>query len=326
MVVTTHTMTYARRSGWQAVHYGIHRNHSSQGSDKPMPRPRTSRGVDYGPRVRGKFQFRIRELHVAETYAPLLKARKLGAIKLDLVLRGIALLPAHASNREPGLVLPDISYQSLHDMCRLPDRFSMTTPEDVVDDQQILRLKRNWVGRQLAVLEQAGAVLRDSGRQGPPRVIVQRDHGTGLFDDPDGTRGNSYITISGPIISKWLKFWGTPEVSAYLAAMVADRYARLKQPGRFPRGGATWFETLEWFSDPHGYRPHGHVRIGFAPRTLQRGFANLREDNLVTWEHQTIRPDKPGHRFRSGRRNIYTNHFDRVDAEAAASQQEALRA
>ena len=44
-------------------------------------------------------------------------------------------------------------------------------------------------------------------------------------------------------------------------------------------------------------------------------------DNLVTLKHQTIRPDKPGHRFRSGRRNIYTNHFDRVDPEAAAHRQ-----
>ena len=41
---------------------------------------------------------------------------------------------------------------------------------------------------------------------------------------------------------------------------------------------------------------------------------------LVTWEHRTTRPDKPGHRFRSGRRNIYTNHFDQVDAQATAQQ------
>ena len=286
-----------------------------------MPKPRTSRGVAYGPGVTGKFQFRVRELHVAETYVPLLKAKKLGAVKLDLVLRGIALLPQHAGNRDIGLVLPDISYQSLHDICRPPSRFSMRSPEDEIDDRKILKLKRNWVGRQLEILEQAGAVRRESGHRGRPRIIVQRDHGIGPFDDPDGTEGNSYITISGPVISQWLKYWETPEVSAYLAAMIADRYARIKNPDRFPRGGATWFNTLDWFADPHGYRPQGHVRIGFAPRTLQRGLANLRTDNLVTWEHQTIRPDKPGHRFRSGRRNIYTNHFDRVDAEATAQQQ-----
>ena len=285
-----------------------------------MPKPRASRGVAYGPGVTGKYQFRVRELHVAENYVPLLKAKKLGAVKLDLVLRGVALLPKHAGNREPGLVLPDISYQSLHDICRPPSHFSMRLPEDEIDDRQILRLKRNWVGKQLGVLEQAGALRRVSGNRGRPRIIVQRDHGTGPFDDPDGTEGNSYITISGPIIAQWLKFWGTPEVSAYLAAMVADRYARLKNPGHFPRGGAIWFETLDWFADPHGYRPQGHVRIGFTSRTLQRGLANLRTDNLVTWEHRTIRPDKPGHRFRSGRRNIYTNHFDQVDAQATAQQ------
>ena len=285
-----------------------------------MPNPRARRGVPYGPGVTGKYQFRVRELHVAESYVPLLKARKLGAVKLDLVLRGIALLPQHAGNREPGLVLPDISYRSLHDICRPPSRFSPRLPEDEIDDRQILRLKRNWVGKQLAVLEQVGAVRRETGDRGRPRIIVQRDHGTGPFDEPDGKRGNSYITISGPVIAQWLKFWGTPEVSAYLAAMVADRYARLKNPGRFPRGGADWFETLEWFADPHGYRPQGHVRIGFAPRTLQRGLANLSTDGLVTWEHRTIRPDKPGHRFRSGRRNIHTNHFDKVDDQATAQQ------
>ena len=117
------------------------------------------------------------------------------------------------------------------------------------------RLKRNWVGKQLGVLEQAGLVQRESGHRVRPRIIVQRDHGTGPFDDPDGKAGNSYITISGPVITHWLRLWGTPEVSAYLAAMVADRYARLKNPDRYPRGGAIWFETLEWFADPTATGP-----------------------------------------------------------------------
>ena len=290
-----------------------------------MPKIRARRGVAYGPGVTGKGQFRVRELHVAETYVPLLRAKKLGAVKLDLVLRGVALLPQHAGNREPGLVLPDISYRSLHDICRPPSRFSPRPPEDEIDDRKILRLKRNWVGKQLGVLEEAGAVRRESAHRGRPKLIVQRDYGTGPFDDPDGKKGNSYITISGPVISQWLRLWETPEVSAYLAAMVADRYARIKNPGRFPQGGATWFETLDWFADPHGYRPQGHIRIGFAPRTLQRGLANLRTVNLVTWQHRTIRPDKPGHRFRSGRRNIYTNHFDQVDAQATPQQPQQPR-
>lgn len=278
---------------------------------KPSAQP----GVAYGPGVRGKYQFRIRELHVAETYVPLLKAKKLGAVKLDLVLRGIALLPRDAGRRTPGSVLSEVSYQDLHDICLLPDRFSMTTPENQFDDQEILRLKRNWVGRQLRVLEQQGAILRKPRHGGRPSILVLRDHGTGSFDDPDGSKGNSYITISGPVIAKWLKFWGTPEVAAYMAAMVADRYARLRNP-HAARGGATWFETLHWFSDPNNHRPQGHVKIGFSPRTLQRGFKKLREDGLISWEHRSTRPDKPGRRFRSGRRNIYTNRFDRVDSEA----------
>ena len=283
------------------------------------PVPSKSRGVAYGPGVRGKYQYRVRELHVAETYVPLIKAKRLGAVKLDLVLRGIALLPEHAGQREPGLVLPEISYQDLHDICRVPSRFSVDSPENQVDDRQILKLKRNWVGSQLDVLVRRGAVRRVSGYAGRPRIVVQRDHGTGSFDDPDGSEGNSYITISGPTIAKWLKFWGAPEVTAYLAAMVADRYARFRSPD-VTLGGATWYQTLDWFSDPKGYRPQGHVRIDFSPRTLQRGLSNLRKDGLITWEHRTIQPDKPGHRFRSGRRNIYTNHFYRVDAEATERQ------
>ena len=50
-------------------------------------------GVIYGRGVRGKYQFRVRELHIAKTYVPLMKAKKVGAVKLDLLLRGIALLP-----------------------------------------------------------------------------------------------------------------------------------------------------------------------------------------------------------------------------------------
>jgi len=66
------------------------------------------------------------------------------------------------------------------------------------------------------------------------------------------------------VITQWLTFWGTPEVSAYVTAMVADRYSQLKNPGRFPQGGAIWFETLDWFDNS---RPQGHVRIGFTPHT-----------------------------------------------------------
>ena len=285
--------------------------------DQAPPQPPMPRGFAYRQGVRGKYHFRIRELHVASTYVPLLRTKKLGAVKLDLVLRGISLLPQHAGSREPGQVLSKVSYQDLHDICRVPDRFSMATPEDQSDDRQILRLKRNWVGNQLRVLEQQAPVRREPGYAGRPGIVVQRDRGPGSLDDPDGSAGNSYITVSGPVIAKWLKFWGTPEVAAYLAAMVADRYARLRSPEVAP-GGATWYQTLDWFSDPNGYRPAGHVRIDFSPRTLQRGLSNLRKDGLISWEHRTTRPDKPGRRFRSGRRNIYTNRFNTVDAEVAA--------
>ncbi len=93
--------------------------------------------------------------------------------------------------------------------------------------------------------------------------------------------------------------------------MIADRDARLKNPGG-TKGGATWFESLRWFSDQDGYRPSGHVRVGFSPRNLQHGFKRLRADGLVTWEHRSTSPDQPGRRFRSGRCNIYKNRFNRA--------------
>lgn len=279
------------------------------------------KGFLYLPGVRGKFQFRIREQHVAETYAPLLASKQVGAVKLDLVLRGLALLPTHAGKRETGVVPPRVSYEQLHDLCRVAGRYLLTAPEDEVHEPKVLAAKRNWVGRQLAILEEHGSVERREVHRGRPELVLQRDHGPGAFDDPDGTAGNSYVTVSGPVLARWLPAWGAPEVAAYLASMVADRYARLKKLNDgTPLGGATWFESLDWFSDPNGYRPAGHVRIGFSTRTLERGFAGLRSDGLVTWEHSSRRPDQPGRRFRSGRRNIYTNHFDLIDASATLTE------
>lgn len=285
-----------------------------------------TKGFEYRPRVVGKFHFRIRERHIAETYVPLLADKKVGAVKLDLALRGIALLPAHAGRRPVGSVLPRISYEDLYGLCQIASRYRLTTPEDEIHDPAVLAAKRNWVGRNLAVLEEHGAVQRLDPNRGRPALLVQRDHGTGAFDDPDGSTGNSYVTISGPVLARWLHVWGAPEVAAYLAASIADRYARLRNPG--PAGGAQWFQTLDWFADSDGHRPVGHVRTPFAVRTLERGLARLRADGLVTWTQSSIRPDQPTRRFRSGRRNIYVNHFAELDqaSEAAATPIEQLLA
>lgn len=280
----------------------------------------TAQGYQYRPGVQGKFHFRVREQHIADIYVPLLAGRKAGAVKLDLVLRGLALLPAHAGRRQPGQVLPNVSYEHLHDLCRVSNRYRMVSPEDEVDDPAVLAAKRNWVGKYLAILEEVGAVERGDAHRGRPIIVVNRDHGDGPFDDPDGSPGSSYVTISGPVLARWLPVWRAPEVAAYLAAMVADRYARLRDLSRNAAvGGATWFEVLDWFEDPNGYRPADHVRIPFAVRTLERGFARLKEDGLVEWHQSSRRPDQPGRRFRSGRRNIYTNRFDAIDAAAEGS-------
>src|SRR4051794_9003530 len=103
-------------------------------------------GLEYRPGVLGKHLFRIRERHAAEHVAPLLAQNAAGAAKLDLVLRGLALLPDHAGAREPGLVLPGVTYEDIHDLCRPSSRFTTTVPEDEDYDPAIVRKKRKWVG------------------------------------------------------------------------------------------------------------------------------------------------------------------------------------
>lgn len=83
----------------------------------------------YGRAGYGKHEFRVRERHVAEHLIPLIRAKAAGAAKLDLVLRGAALLPEHAGKRTPGTVLRSYTYERLHDLARPADTFGDYTSE-----------------------------------------------------------------------------------------------------------------------------------------------------------------------------------------------------
>jgi hypothetical protein len=282
-------------------------------------------GLEYGPGVVGKYRFRVREQHVADHYCELIRTASPGAIKLDLVLRGLALLPQHAGRRRTGLVLPRITYEQLHDLCRVPSRFLTVVPEDEFADPIVLAKKRKWVGEQLRRLEDLKLVHRIERPGKRPAIVVLRDDGSGAeFDDPDGGRGNSYVTVFGALIaSGWLRLWKTPEIAAYFAAMIADRYARNRQPrAGAPIGGATWYQPLAWFEDSGGQRPAGHVRTPFSTRTLERGFASLAESELVRITRTTRHP-YGGRRF-AHPRSVYENRFHTIEETVAKLPEKEL--
>src|SRR6266536_3885077 len=247
----------------------------------------TLKGLRYGRGVIGKHLFRIRERHVAEHLVPLMKSGAVGAAKLDLVLRGIALLPAHAGAREPGLVLPRYRWEQLHDLARTSDTLG-SDPPDVDSSSEVVRLKRKWVSVQLTRLENLGLVRRRPRPGRRPQLIVLSDDGLGgRFDDPDGTAGNSYVSILGGLISSGtLASWGAPELSFYLAAMVAERLDayRAEAGGNSSSrlGAGAWFRPLGWFADTERVRPAQHVRIPFSVPTLERGLSKLEDAGLVT--------------------------------------------
>jgi hypothetical protein len=288
------------------------------------------RGLNYAAGVVGKHLYRVRETYVADHVAPMITKRQVGAVKLDLVLRGLALLPQHAGERrQPGFVIRNrgrVSYEALHDLCRDPGRFSICRPEDEDDDPEVREKKRTWVGEQLQILEARNLLRREAGPPGGrPDIYVLSDIGNGdPFDDPgaDATKpGNSYVTILGPVIaSDHFRDWGAPQIVGYLCAMVADRHARHTMatsgdpaPSAAP-GGATWFRQAAWFNNDNGYRYPGHVVLPFATKTIERGLVSLAESGLISARWSTRHPFK-GTRLKT-RRKIYTNNFDTVGATA----------
>lgn len=302
-------------------------NDAPRGGDAP-------RGLAYGPGIWGKHLFRVRESHVRDHLGPLLAQRALGAVRLDLVLRGLALNPAHSGRRpRPGVVLPQHGYETLHDLAREANRYEPDIERlESSDDPKARRLKRKWVGEQLAKLEKLSLIERTERPGRRPELIVLRDDGSGDdFDDPDGTPGNSYLTVLGGVIASGaLAEWTAPELAAYLAAMVAERYERDRRrrrgidPG--PVGGGHWFRPLSWFSDASMRNP-GDTTLPFSVSTLERGFAIHRKNGLVSVEKTRLIPGT-GRRFKTGTRNIYRNSFHTLQEAGGAivDLEQAVRA
>ena len=69
-----------------------------------MAEPAATKGIWYATGVPGKYRLRVREEYVAGPAADLISARRYGALKVDLILRGLALLPAVAAPNQPGHV------------------------------------------------------------------------------------------------------------------------------------------------------------------------------------------------------------------------------
>lgn len=278
--------------------------------------PTQSKGMLYAPGILGKHIFRIREQYVAQAAADMIRRRRVGALKLDLIMRGIARPPDRPGDGEPGL-LPTrrgrLSYQALHDMCRSQFSVDPDTPETT-------EKKRAWVREQLLELEERSLVVRQQGEPGErPKIVVLRDLGDGKpFDDPSG-RDGGYITVSGTVLSSQrFSRWGAPEVVAYLCAMTADRFARHRHKQLtgedIPVGSATWFRQADWFNDtnPNFRRPSAHVSYPFSTQTIQRGLRQLASEGLIL-SRRTTRNPETGQKFLSGPRMVYRNRFNELD-------------
>ncbi len=263
----------------------------------------------------GKRLFRIRERHVAEHLIPLMRSHADGAAKLDILLRGVALQAAHAKRREVGLVLPRYSWEELHDLARPPGGLG-DAPPDLDPSGKVVRQKAKWVGQQLARLESMKLVKRELQPGKRPKLLVLRDDGSGApLDDPDGQEGNTYVTILGAVIASGkLARWGTPALSAYLAAMAAERSDAASRKSNRKAGDGPWYRSAAWFADVEGkYGPPARVRLPFSTATLERGLTQLRNEELISWQRHVWDPRT--RRRLAGPRNFYTNRFSQLEVE-----------
>ncbi len=274
-------------------------------------KPKKPTGIDLGFGIKGKYLFRVRERHLAEHVAPLLRGHATGAAKLDLLLRCIALPPEHAGKREIGLVLPQHSWVQLHDLVRGSETIGDGQPE-LDATPAVRRQKRKWVGEQLQRLEEMDLVRRTSRPGERPQLTVLRDDGSGRpFDDPRGGPGNAYATMLGAVIASGaLRGWGTAELAAYLACMVAEWHDRAFTETDGEAGTKQWFRPLTWFANEKRRFGSDRPGIPFSVPTLERGMSKLAEQGLVAREPIKIDPHTGKH-LRANR-TLYTNRFDRL--------------
>lgn len=266
-----------------------------------------------GPGV-GKFLFRIRQAHIAERYGPLIAKKAFGAVKLDIVLRSIALLPEHAGKRAAGFVLWSWRFEHLHDLAREP-------PSELLPgrtDRATRHLKRKWVGEQLEKLEDLKLVKIKQRPGDRPELLVRRDDGRGgPFDDPGASGGfddDRYVTIRGSLIaSGTFASWNAPEVAAYLAAIYAETHND-RGVGRPIKtdGTGTWWRQLAWFSDTNMF-PSFRDPLTFSKSLLEDGLAAHQRAGLITVSKIDHNPIT--NRLFETKRNYYRNRFDKFDSE-----------
>lgn len=265
---------------------------------------------EYAHGIVGKRQFRVREAYIAGQLLPLIRTKAVGAAKLDLVLRGIAIPSGEGTKpTRVGLIRYPATYRELHDLCRRPNVFG----EDL-DDPKVLDAKRKWVAEQLVRLEQRQLVRRVKYENGKrPELFVLRDDGSAEpFDDPGTSESDRYVRLVGDVVASGaFRAWGAPELCAYIAAMYAERWADLasKRPRTQP-GTGKWFQPLAWFANADGrYGPPNRSPLPFSVKTLERGMSSLCRQGLLDRNPERVDPFR-GTRFRQTR-IIYTNGFTR---------------
>jgi hypothetical protein len=268
----------------------------------------------------GQHRFRIRQRLVRDAYAPLIRGRAYGAVKLDLLLRCIALPPIYAGGREPGFVLWTVSFEHLHDLVKGEPA---GRPEADRDDPATRHLKRKWVADQLDRLVdiQLARVTPRPGKR--PELVMRRDDGSGKpFDDPGQAYSEAgqdeprdpYFTINGGLIgSGELKAWGAAELAAYFAALAAELQHPRGAGREIITGHGTWYRPLSWFNEDT-FGPPGRVLLPFATSQLEKGLASLEQRRLIRVERGVTKDPRDRRRRFHQRRNVYHNRFDRFDA------------
>lgn len=271
----------------------------------------TRRRIRYGPGT-GKFLFRIRQDHIADRYGPLIAGKAVGAVKLDLLLRAIALLPEDAGARKPGYVLHHWSYEHFHDLVRGPLEHRA---DRIRTDREIRHLKRKWVDNQLRKLVGLRLLRVEPIPGKRPRLIVLRDDGSGEpFDDPGaaGGRTDRYVTIRGSVItSGTLARWRAAQVAAYLSALYAEFYTERQRDRVLSADGTgRWWRQLAWFnrSDWH---PLERPLLPFSKSLLENGFSVLDDQRLIRRTKISTDP-RTKERFPTAR-VLYQNRFAILD-------------
>src|SRR4051794_28600626 len=134
----------------------------------PTRERESTAGIAMGPGA-GKFLFRIRQRLITNAYAPLIAHKRYGAVKLDLLLRCIALSPQHSRAREPGFVVWEWAYEDLYNLATTPPVVRAGRERS---ERQLRHLKRKWVGNQMRHLQELRLLRVTERRGGRPELVV----------------------------------------------------------------------------------------------------------------------------------------------------------